>query len=789
MKKSKPLIFNPAEEPKESLIANFIIRLDVFEKIIKIIKTSAIDVAPQHFLIIGQRGMGKTTLLLRIKYEVQDIPELSKNHLAIRFSEEQYQISNLINLWEETAIALSNTSKQYKDLYSEMLHNEDKKDYERICFDLLSNSLKQTGKRLVLLIDNIGKLFERFSDQESYRLREILMTSPYILLIGGSSEVLEHTHRYDKPFFEFFYQLKLEPLTTAETLQLMTNLASNYHVENKIALIIKNNPERIEALRRITGGVPRTMVLLFEILADSDNGAAFEDLEELTDRVTALYMHRMESLKPQQQKIIDTLARAWEPISSKELLIQSRLYREGLQSNQISSQLKQLEENQLIETITYKGKKRYYRIRERFFNIWYLMRYGRKNSKEQVLWLVRFLETWCTKQEIDEIAKEQIRCINQGSYYERAAYYKAIAIHSIDGVNSDTKKQLLEKIEAFLRKNSKEEWADIIHLLNEDIPKDSYTIKALQAYSKNEVILAEKLFLKALENKEKSILTIIAMFYELALGDNKKAEKYLQLAIEEGNIKAMNNLAILYIKNKEFDKAEKILSKAIDAGDITAIFNLGHFYETQNNEKTAIEYYLKAISHGHTGAMINLGNVYREKKDLKKAEKYYLLAAEHNSPTAMNNLATLYRHMKKDYTKAEKLYVEAIKIDEKNPALLYNITFNYFDLNQPINALKYAEKFLNLENSYDHLDRVMQLLDLLLVKKQYNFLLKKYQQENSSLKKYMLPYYYALAYFIKDQLPGEYEKAGDEIKETVDEIIKSTKNEIGIDKIQTKKNN
>ena len=35
-----------------------------------------------------------------------------------------------------------------------------------------------------------------------------------------------------------------------------------------------------------------------------------------------------------------------------------------------------------------------YYLRERFFNIWYLMRNAPKRNQTKVIWLVRFLENW-----------------------------------------------------------------------------------------------------------------------------------------------------------------------------------------------------------------------------------------------------------------------------------------------------------------------------------------------------------------------------------------------------------
>ena len=46
-------------------------------------------------------------------------------------------------------------------------------------------------------------------------------------------------------------------------------------------------------------------------------------------------------------------------------------------------------------------------VKERFFNIWYLMRYGRKKNKSQVLCLVRFLDEWCSKDELEDRNKKE----------------------------------------------------------------------------------------------------------------------------------------------------------------------------------------------------------------------------------------------------------------------------------------------------------------------------------------------------------------------------------------------
>jgi len=103
-----------------------------------------------------------------------------------------------------------------------------------------------------------------FTRKEQQRLREVLITSPGIRIIGASAKMMEYTYDYSNPFYELFRMINLEGLTKEETVTLLLKLGEHYKQES-IKKIVKEEPGRIEALRRLTGGVPRTIVLLFEI--------------------------------------------------------------------------------------------------------------------------------------------------------------------------------------------------------------------------------------------------------------------------------------------------------------------------------------------------------------------------------------------------------------------------------------------------------------------------------------------------------------------------------------------
>ena len=79
-------------------------------------------------------------------------------------------------------------------------------------------------------------------------------------------------------------------------------------------------------------------------------------MKKTLDRVTPLYKHRLDNLSTQQQAIIDAIAQNWDAVSTKEIAARVRM-----PSKAVSSQLNQLEKNQLVKKITTSTKNNLYR--------------------------------------------------------------------------------------------------------------------------------------------------------------------------------------------------------------------------------------------------------------------------------------------------------------------------------------------------------------------------------------------------------------------------------------------
>lgn len=401
-------LYNPDRKHKQEFLDEFVVRHRQFDEVFRDVSTDDMKYPGQHYMLLGQRGSGKTTLLWRLKYAIEDNEYLNKWVIPVMFSEEQYNISQVVNIWEYIAEYLED-AHNFLGIYADMQRHADKKDFEEIALDILIKYLDRYKKKVVLLIDNIGDLLDKLDRLEIFRLREILQTIPHLRLIAASSAVLDGILDYQQPFFEFFKMIPLMGLSYDESTALLKKLAEMHGETEKIKKIIKETPSRIETLRTLSGGLPRTMALLFQVFVDDEHGNAVNDLEKILDAVTPLYKHRMDALPAQQQKIVDAVARNWEAVSVKELTQKLRL-----ESKVISAQLRQVERIDIIEKRTTKTKNHLYLLRERFFNIWYLMRYGRKEDRQRVIWLVKFLELWCDKKEIEKRIISYVEKVKEG---------------------------------------------------------------------------------------------------------------------------------------------------------------------------------------------------------------------------------------------------------------------------------------------------------------------------------------------------------------------------------------
>ncbi|MGH9841423.1 MAG: AAA family ATPase [Blastocatellia bacterium] len=391
MNKREPLpglaVYNPSLLRKEDLIAQFVARRPLLDRLVVELRDGY-----QHQLIVGPRGSGKTTLLRRLQFAIEDDPELNARWVPLVFPEEQYNVSRLSDLWANCLDALSDLlERRGREAEAGSLDDQieslpaDEKRRAKVALDLLVGWAKKEERGLVLLFDNSDLIFDRLK-KEHWAIREVLSADNHLLFIGATSAPIEATYNHKGAFYDFFNIRDMRRLTDDETLAVIRNLAELRGTKH-VTDILDHDPGRIRSLNVLTGGNLRTVVVLYQVLAQGTDDSIRNDLEQLLDRYTPLYKHRFEALSAQSQQVVDALALNWDPSTAADLAGKLRV-----KTNAVSAVLDRLVNDGVIEKApSPPGEKTFFQITERFFNIWYLMRASRR-VRGKLLWLVRFLK-------------------------------------------------------------------------------------------------------------------------------------------------------------------------------------------------------------------------------------------------------------------------------------------------------------------------------------------------------------------------------------------------------------
>ncbi len=266
-------------------------------------------------------------------------------------------------------------------------------------------------RNLLLLVDNADRLFETIDPKEQWTLREMLSTRRDLTLFGATTQASEGIYGPERAFFEFFKVYPLAPLTLEEVRALLLRLSESVEekatekgaAKRRVEEWLASDAARLRTLVYLTGGNPRTTVLLFHLVLDGLDGGAREYLEQLLDQCTPNYKGRVDELPAQAQQVLDAVALKWDPVTAMEIAEETRL-----ETNAVSTHLTRLVRQGILEKADPgDSKKALYQVAERFFNIWYLMRASRR-VRAKLRWFVEFLRVFHDSDELENMAWERL---------------------------------------------------------------------------------------------------------------------------------------------------------------------------------------------------------------------------------------------------------------------------------------------------------------------------------------------------------------------------------------------
>ena len=391
------LFYNPERMTEREIKETFVAHQWLVDEIISILKRQPDGPGVQHVVIVAPRGMGKTTMLLMLRFTVM-ADEISKQWQPVLFPEESYDVYELADLWLAVLnhIAAETKDSELQDEISKIA--TDASDLEEHALARVKNWRTQNDKRLMLLIDNFDMILDQIGDErDNARLRDVLMNDGTLMLVGGGTTFFKEARAYEQPLYNLFKIYNLNNLDSNQIRDLLRRRAQLDELKD-FDETLRANESRIRVLEYFTGGNPRLVLMLYRIITHSEISEVRRGLEKLLDEVTPYYKAKIEALPPQQRKILDQIARSTsrtrEGMTPTDIATETRL-----PVNQISAQLKRLSEAGYVHTANVRSRNSYYTLSEPLYAIWHQMRFGR-DARKRMSWLVTFLKNWYDSKEL-----------------------------------------------------------------------------------------------------------------------------------------------------------------------------------------------------------------------------------------------------------------------------------------------------------------------------------------------------------------------------------------------------
>ncbi len=597
--------YTPSLESPENLQKFLVGRESLVKRLLQAIEEAGGRKSVPHFLLIGPRGIGKTHLLLLLYHTVKGaiswsgaFQNLSKLWEPILFSEEQYGVGSLTDLLLEVLARLKEQASDEK-LERLLTHLKDVRvpgEAEReAILEYLGKRRNETGKRFLLLLDNLQMILSSFSEEDQSRLRSLLMSHDLFMIIGSAPTLFAAVLDYKAPFYNFFEIVRLQEISKDDDVEALLKKHLEHDRRTDILGRFDEYRPRIRAIVHLTGGNPRLILSLYQIFTQGEIVEVERALLRLLDELTPYFQDRMNQLSEQQRKVIEAMALADGPSTPTEIAQLAHL-----DVDVVTAQLQRLKKQGYVRSY-YKEKGRretLYDISEQLFRLWRQMRV--EAGRRRLGFIVSFLKIWFTEEEIAEIIKkivdDMVSRLEQAEYerareiIDKLSYYQEVApaglqplihyqrVFGLMGVGdlAEAERELQE------RESHSEEDKELLaftwYNLGVAYSKKGEYDRAIEAFTQALKTVGEKWYLRCLYLVNKSRVSFLLNKKAEALKD---AEEAHCLATQHQYSKAVPDTA-LWLLMLQLDLSQEQVH--------------------QGNETKALEHYQKALGYLAQGA-------------------------------------------------------------------------------------------------------------------------------------------------------------------------------------------
>ena len=365
--------YNPAFLSSEELVKSFVVRLTDLELILETIRHNT-GGSNQHILIIGPRGSGKTSLVLRTVAAVKQDEDLASKWHPIVFGEDSYEVCSPGEFWLEALFHVGEETKlsRWQKTYAELRSEPDENRLRERALAQLMDLADEQGKRLLLVVENLNTILgEQINNEnDAWVLRHTLINEPRLMLLGTATSRFIEIENAGKAMYELFKLHELKPLNTQDCRTMWASITGDELSEN-----------RVRPIEILTGGNPRLLAIIANFAAKTSFRELMQDLTQLVDDHTEYFKSHLDGLPAKERKVFVALADLWDPLTARQVAEAARV-----DVNTASSLLQRLISRGAVEVFEEKGRRKWYQVAERMYNIYHLMR--RRGAPSNRIWAV-----------------------------------------------------------------------------------------------------------------------------------------------------------------------------------------------------------------------------------------------------------------------------------------------------------------------------------------------------------------------------------------------------------------
>ncbi len=290
--------YNPHMTTSDLVLDTLVERETLLKKLTRHVLSQKNAVQARHAFFHGPRGIGKTTMLLALRFTLEAKPGVMAAFDIVQFSEEERRIANL------PAFAI----RLLERLSKEKPHLEQNLDKARsnppAALGILLDAAEREPRQTVLLIDNFDEIAiavasaKRKSDgatkKDLIKAFKRFLACPRFIIVATAIQNPGKRKKFQKEFLKYF-----DPVVALPTLNDPISFIRKRAQKDRRKDILKSLPDLaplINGLNRLADGAPRPLVFLYNYLPDMDP----PDFVEIILRI-------IDDLTPMHQDVIDLL--------------------------------------------------------------------------------------------------------------------------------------------------------------------------------------------------------------------------------------------------------------------------------------------------------------------------------------------------------------------------------------------------------------------------------------------------------------------------------------------------